>query len=197
MRRSIVAIFSAAALSGCAADPEVHQQTNYISAPPQTDPLYRPQRVIPGRLEYAPDRSTFAPVLTQRFTYPTQPQANYAFQRSQWSTVAFQRPTKSAPTDSRIVYGTSQIATSVALFACKPGAIDSQTGRYVSYRGPVVVCATDFLDEGAVLYRAPVNFYNRNHAWHMIEQYPPTVPVPWLNPEPSIPRNWNPFGDKT
>lgn len=50
-------------------------------APPIPEPLYSPEQVKPGRLEYAPDRSTFAPVLTERFPYPTQPEANAAYRR--------------------------------------------------------------------------------------------------------------------
>ena len=65
------------ALAGCAA-PAAPVVDN---GPPIREPLYSPEQVRPGRLEYAPDRSTFAPVLTERFPYPTQPEANAAYRR--------------------------------------------------------------------------------------------------------------------
>ncbi|MFX4570354.1 hypothetical protein ABTA85_19625, partial [Acinetobacter baumannii] len=64
-----------ATLAGCAA----REEPPIIPAGP--DALYVPERVVPGRLEYAPDRSTFAPILTERFAYPTQPEANAAYLR--------------------------------------------------------------------------------------------------------------------
>ncbi|MFD2029333.1 hypothetical protein ACFSKM_01450 [Ancylobacter dichloromethanicus] len=95
--------------------------------PPSRDTLYEPDRVQPGRLEYAPDRTTFAPILTERFVYPTQAQANDAYRRLLGDdTIAPSR------------------ATSVWLFGCRPGALDAQTARVSRYRGPVVHCATDF-----------------------------------------------------
>ena len=65
-------------LSACAT-PQPWPVTDY--GPPAREPMYTPAVVKPGRLEYAPDRSTFAPILTERFPYPTQPQANAAYRR--------------------------------------------------------------------------------------------------------------------
>jgi hypothetical protein len=113
------------ALTGCAAPVRPFVDTG----PPRPEPLYNPDQVKPGRLEYAPDRSTFAPVLTERFAYPTQPEAN----------AAYRRLLATAPVDRTH-------PASIWLFGCKPGAIDEQTARVTRYRGPVVHCATDFLD---------------------------------------------------
>lgn len=144
---------------------------------PATDRLFRPARVEPGRLEYAPDRSTFAPVLTERVTYPTQPQANNAYRRL----------LASAPPELR--------ATSVRLFGCGPGAIDPQTARVARYRGSVVLCATDFLDAyGGVIGRRPVNFVYVRGAWAMHPVDPPRALAPWINRErsPRDPWSWLP-----
>jgi len=129
MSRAALALFVPLALSLCAcagprppaADP----------GPPLPEPMYAPAQVKPGRLEYAPDRSTFAPILTERFPYPTQPEAN----------AAYRRLLASAPPDRAY-------PASVWLFGCKPGALDAQTARVTRYGGPVVHCATDFLDAG-------------------------------------------------
>ncbi|MGL4439015.1 MAG: hypothetical protein ACRCUE_07065 [Bosea sp. (in: a-proteobacteria)] len=184
-------------LAGCAAPPEPLAPLAIVTATPARDSLYTPEQVRSGRLEYAPDRSSFAPVLTERVAYPTQPQAQNAFLRSQWSVVRFSSVVK-GPALPAMQTGPTYTATSVRLFACRPGALDGQTGRMVRYRGPVVLCATEFLDDaGLRLWRAPINFYFHRQAWRMHEPDPPTAPVPWLNPEPSPRRSWNPFGDRT
>lgn len=142
--------------------------------PPRSDALFSPASVIPGRLEYAVDRSTFAPVLTERYTYPTQPQANFAFQR-----FAATMPSG------------HQRATSLALFGCKPGALDEQTSRVSRYQAPVVHCATDFLDaEGHRVSRRTVNFYYYRSAWNMQMVNPQRAAVPWRNREPSPTDLW-------
>jgi hypothetical protein len=185
-------------LAGCAVQPDVPTSlaTQIITAPAR-DALYTPDQVRAGHFAYAPDRSTFAPVLTERVAYPTQPQAQNAFLRSQWPTVRFSHSAK-GPVKPIAFAGPSYPATSIRLFACRPGALDGQTGRMVRYRGPVVLCAIDFLDEGGQrLWRAPVNFYFNQHAWRMHEPDPPTAPVPWLTPEPSPARSWNPLGSRT
>lgn len=184
-------------LAGCAVQPDLAASLTTPIAAPTRDALYTPDQVRSGRLEYAPDRSTFAPVLTERVAYPTQPQAQNAFLRSQWTAVRFSRIAK-GPVQPVAFAGPSSPATSVRLFACRPGALDGQTGRMVRYRGPVVFCATDFLDEeGQRLWRAPINFYFHGQAWRMHDPNPPTARVPWLNPEPLPARSWNPFGDRS
>jgi hypothetical protein len=67
-----------ASLAGCEVPPS---QYSVAASPPKRDPLLTPREVVPGRLEYARQPDTFAPVLTQRVAYPTQVQANYAFER--------------------------------------------------------------------------------------------------------------------
>ncbi|QND62321.1 hypothetical protein [Mesorhizobium huakuii] len=142
---------------------------------PATEPLYRPEWIQPGRLEYAPDRSTFAPVLTERFAYPTQPQANDAYRRLVVLTPSASRP----------------YPASIWLFGCKPGALDAQTARVTRYRGPVVHCATDFLDpSGRRVSRETVNFYYYRSAWNMQPVYPPVTAVPWRTGEHSPKDRW-------
>lgn len=167
------------ALMGCASPPPAVM--TIVPPPPASDRLYRPDRVVPGRLEYAPDRSTFAPMLTERNAYPTQPQAN----------AAYLRLLVGAPPDLR--------AMSVRLFGCRPGAIDPQTARVARHRGAVVLCATDFLDaDGRVVGRRPVNFAYGRGAWAMYPVDPPRRPVPWLNRErsPTDPWWWVPGRDR-
>jgi hypothetical protein len=65
-----LAVLCGLALAGCAAPAQPVAITE--SSIPAADPLYLPDRVIPGRLEYAPDGTIFAPVLTERFPYPTE-----------------------------------------------------------------------------------------------------------------------------
>ncbi|WP_375459307.1 hypothetical protein [uncultured Enterovirga sp.] len=178
MRATVLALASVLALAACASPPP---PIVIVTARAADDRLYEPARVEPGRLEYASDRSTFAPVLTERAAYPTQPQANDAYRRH----------LASAPPDLR--------ATSVRLFGCKPGAIDPQTARVARYRGPVVLCATDFLDpSGAVIGRRPVNFAYARGTWAMHPVDPPRSPAPWLNRErsPNDPWSWLPFRDR-
>jgi hypothetical protein len=197
-RELTLTMFGSALLAGCAVQHEAQMSlASQIIAAPARDALYTPDQVRAGRLEYAPDRSSFAPVLTERAAYPTQPQAQNAFLRSQWSAVRFPGVTK-GPVQSVRFTGPGYPAAAVRLFACRPGVLDGQTGRMVRYRGPVVLCATEFLDEGGTrLWRAPINFYFHNQAWRMHDPKPPAAPAPWLNPEPSPARSWNPFGDRT
>jgi hypothetical protein len=197
VRELTLTMFGSALLAGCGVQHEAQVSLATPIAAPAREPLYMPDQVRAGRLEYAPDRSTFAPVLTERVAYPTQPQAQNAFLRSQWSAVRFSSVVK-GPVLPATFAGPSYPAASVRLFACRLGALDGQTGRIVRYRGPVVLCATEFLDEGGTrLWRAPINFYFYNQAWRMHDPNPPAAPAPWLNPEPSPARSWNPFGDRT
>jgi hypothetical protein len=197
VRELTLTLFGSALLAGCAVQHEAQVSLATPIAIPSREALYTPDQVRAGRLEYAPDRSTFGPVLTERAAYPTQPQAQNAFLRSQWSAVRFSGVAKD-PVKPITFIGPSYPAASVRLFACRPGALDGQNGRMVRYRGPVVLCATEFLDEGGHrLWRAPINFYFHQKAWRMHDPDPPKAPVPWLNPEPSTARSCNPFGDHT
>jgi hypothetical protein len=152
-------------LAGCA--PSAPPPIVDVASIPATDPLYRPERVRPGELEYAPDRTTFAPVLTERFPYPTQVQANDAYRRL----------LAEAPSDS-------PTPSSVRVFGCKPGVLDEQTARVTRYRGPLVHCAVDFLDAaGRPVARETANFDYWRSAWRMQPVHPPRALVPWRNPE--------------
>ncbi|CAH1662922.1 MULTISPECIES: hypothetical protein [Hyphomicrobiales] len=170
MSRAAVLIIPVLLLSSCAA-PQPWPVSDY--GPPARETLYTPAVVKPGRLEYAPDRSTFAPILTERFPYPTQPEANAAYQRLHAGDAADGTP------------------SSVWLFGCKPGALDAQTARVTRYRGPVVHCATDFLDtSGRRLRREAVNFYYHGDVWNMQPIDPPRSAVPWRNRERSPTDFW-------
>jgi hypothetical protein len=158
------------ALAGCAA-PAAPVANN---GPPFPEPLYSPEQVKPGRLEYAPDRSTFAPVLTERFPYPTQPEVN----------AAYRRLLAIAPADRAY-------PASIWLFGCKPGALDEQTARLTRYRAPVVHCATDFLNgSGQRSRRETANFYYHGAVWNMQPVSPPRTAVPWRNRERSPKDFW-------
>jgi len=168
-RRALpVSIAFVLVVGGCAAPPAT--PTGYEAGLPATDPLYWPDRVQPGRLEYAPDRTTFAPILTERFPYPTQQEANDAYLRLLAMAPATNRP----------------YPASLWLFGCKPGAIDSQTARVTRYRAPIAHCATDFLDAGGRrVTRETVNFYYDRSAWSMQVTDPPRTLVPWRGQEHS------------
>lgn len=196
--RAICLVLPAGVLiAGCAVPPDASTSLVTPIVTPARDALHTPDQVGSGRLAYAPDRSTFAPVLTERFAYPTQPQAQNAFLRSQWPQARFPKAGK-GPVLTPTFTGRTYPAASVRLFACRPGALDGQTGRIVRYRGPIVLCATEFLDEmGSRLWRAPINYYYHQQVWRMQDPAPPTAPVPWLDREPSPARSWNPFGDRT
>jgi hypothetical protein len=158
------------ALSCCAAStPAVIE-----SMPALYDPLYKPDEVRPGRLEYAPNRSTFAPILTERFPYPTQSEANAAYRRLLEASL----PNLRYP-------------ASVRLFACQPGALDKQTARVMRYPGPVVDCATDFLGaDGRPVRRETVNYFYHAHVWTMRPVFPPRGIVSWRDREQSPKDFW-------
>jgi hypothetical protein len=157
-------------LAGCASSPPPRIDPASL---PSKDPLYEPERVMPGRLEYAPDRATFAPVLTEKFSYPTQTEANDAYRRLLASTLQV------------------GVGDSVWLFGCKPGALDAQTARVAHYRGPFVHCAADFLDaSGRRLARVTVNFAYHDAVWNMEPVYSPLSPVPWRSHEASPHDRW-------
>ena len=187
MQRSLVLVIVLAA-SGCAELP----QSDFVAAPapPRHDALYTPERVKPGRLEYAPDRDTFAPVLTQKFTYPTQQQANNAWLRAKSSGDGGIHIIKGV--DALSLNQQEAAAARIAVFACKPGALDEQTGRIQRFDGPVVHCATDFIGDGGKAFRREtINFYHYQGAWHLQQTSPPTTPVHWRNPESSPTDRWS------
>lgn len=175
----------ALAAAGCAAEQPL-QPVAYASTVPRTDALFTPEAARPGRLEYSPDRGTFAPVLTERAAFPTQRQANNAYARATanpgiYVIKASDRNEASQP----------EPPATLALFACKPGALDEQTGRVERYRGPVVHCATDFLSgAGRRLFRATVNFQYSHGAWHMQITHPPETSASWLDVEHSPTDAW-------
>jgi hypothetical protein len=168
------------ALGGCEAPAGQYLS---VAQPPARDRLLTPREVIPGRLAYADEPDAFAPVLANRIAYPTQAQANGAFQRSQ---------ALSESSEAEAVH--------IRLFACRPGALDDVTGRIELPHGRVVHCATDFLDaRGRRLFRETVNFAYERGAWIMAVTAPPKTPAPWIAPEPS-PRDyfsWSPWGRRT
>jgi hypothetical protein len=174
MTRSSLILASGCAflLAGCA--PSASPPTIEVGSAPARDSLYRPGRVQPGRLEYAPDRTTFAPMLTERFPYPTQAQANNAYRR--------------------LLAGAASVSLSLPslrLFGCKPGALDAQTARVMRYRAPIVHCAVDLLDAaGRPLTRETANFYYWRSAWRMRFVDPPRSLVPWRGRESSPKDLW-------
>jgi len=150
--------------------------------PPASDRLYAPNEVTSGKLQYAGDGQPFAPVMTRRHPYPTQVQANFAFERSRW-TGAFQLA------DGAGIF--------IRTFACRPGALNSATGRTIASREAVAVCATDILDgAGQVLSRVPLNFYYEGHAWRVHDPDPSYAPPRWSNQDPSPRRSAGWFGDR-
>jgi hypothetical protein len=195
------------ALAGCnqAALPVV-----YTSAPAQ-DLLYRSQGITPGRLEYAPDRSEFAPVLTRQGFYPTQDQAQAAWLRAANGhastdvppTTVLARPDGAPVTEGGGFGGGTPpdtLPAGVRLFACGPGRIDNQTGRTGDPGHPLsVLCATDFLDPaGGVMFRAPVNFVHWQRAWRIDRTNPPAQLARWFGrtPSPKDPLSWVPGRDR-
>jgi hypothetical protein len=174
-------ILIALLMTACAGPSDYPAVLEVPMTAPARDALYRPEQVRSGRLEYAPDRSTFAPVLTREFTYPTQTQAQNAFLRSPWSTTSFASSLQGGPIEPVNAGAATSRAAGVRVFACKPGALDGLTGRTVKVNGPVVICATDFVNEqGETLWRAPINFYYREHAWSMHDPQPSTAYARWF-----------------
>ena len=170
---TIPTVMLLAALGGCAASEPTSILVEVPADPGIPEPLYTPDRVVPGELSYAPDRARFPPVLTERFSYPTQPEANAAYRRL-----------------IATVPGDHAHPMAITLFGCKPGALDAQTARITRYRGPVAHCATDFLDGGGRrLRRETANFYYHGHRWTMQPIHPPRTPVVWTNRE-SSPRDF-------
>ncbi|MBG0812331.1 hypothetical protein IY145_23580 [Methylosinus sp. H3A] len=156
---------------------------------PSREPLLAPARVVPGRLEYAQEPDTFAPVLARQAPYPTQDQANNAFRRDYLVTLD---PARSSPDDRK--------AVRVQVFACAPGTLNDTTGRIEPPQGEAIHCATDFYNASDLrLSRETVNYYYYAGAWHMRPTDPPHAAAPWINPEASPTDNfaWLPFGRRT
>lgn len=182
-------------LAGCESAPAHHV---FSGAPPARDALLAPRQVIPGRLEYAEQPDAFAPLLAQRRAYPTQSQANDAYQRFLASAVggAGNPFLVALPAPG----SADRPAVRIRLFACRPGALNDTTGRIEPPHGDEVHCATDFLDaQDRRLFRDTVNFSYERGAWRMAMTAPPRTPAPWINPEPS-PKDffsWAPWGRRT
>ena len=178
------------ALAGCAA-PVAPETIEKI--PPRNDIHFTPGAPIPGRLEYAPDRDTFAPILTERVAYPTQGEAHNAFARATTRPGLYVITLEETVSGERVAAGGADptAPAGVRLFACAPGALDDQTGRVERYRGPVVHCATDFIaSDGQRLFRATVNYVYAGHAWTMTVTHPPLTRAGWLAREPSPHDAW-------
>jgi hypothetical protein len=196
-----LALVAALTVSGCAYRP---QSVVYPALLSQTDALFRVDNVRPGQLEYAPDRTTFAPILTEPFAYPTQAQAQTAYLRAlaHLSDAGMTDPVViEAPRAAQVtaIGEASRPPASIRLFGCKPGALDSQTARVTRYRDAIVHCATDFVDgAGRPLSRGTLNFYFYRNAWHMQATNPPRAPVAWWVRErsPKDPWRWVPGRDR-
>ncbi len=184
-------------LAGCAAPASPFLASQAPS--PLRDPLYAPERVVPGRLEYAPDADTFAPLLTRRVAYPTEREANAAYRRATEAPGLYVITFENAVSAPSSVRGFSDAPASLRLFACAPGTLNEATGRIVGPSGIEVHCATDFLDgAGQRLFRATVNFHYRHAVWRMQIAHPPMTPVAWGAVEHS-PWDlwwWIPFRDR-
>jgi hypothetical protein len=191
----LLTLLTAGALAGCAGAPA---QYAFLGSPPSRDALLAPRQVMPGHLEYAEEPDAYAPLLAQRRAYPTQVQANDAYQRFLASAVR-------AAGNSLVVAPSAPISTDrdvvrVRLFACRPGILNDTTGRIEPARGHQVHCATDFLDaQDRRLFREIVNFSYERGAWRMAVMAPPKTAAPWINPEPS-PKDffsWASWGRRT
>jgi len=182
-------------LAGCEWPPAQYAR---LSSPPARDPLFAPTQVIPGHLEYAEQPDTFAPLLTERRAYPTQTQANYAYQRFLGSGG---RTTLNHPLFvSSTAAATDRSAVRIRLFACRAGALNDTTGRIERARSYEIHCAADFLDpQDSYLFRKIVNFSYERGAWRMAGTAPPMAPAPWINPEPAPSDflSWAPWGQRT
>lgn len=190
----LLTLLTPVSLAGCDGPPA---QYTLLSSPPARDPLFAPEQIIPGRLEYAEQPDTFASLLTQRRAYPTQTQANYAYRRLLG---LGGRATRDPPLVSSTADAADRSAVRIRLFACRPGALNDTTGRIERARSNEVHCATDFLDaQERYLFRKTLNFSYEGGAWRMMVTAPPMTPAPWVNPElaPSDFFSWAPWGRRT
>lgn len=188
---------AAATLAGCASQPS-------NDAPvllPATSAYLAPEQVDRGGQEYGSGYERFPPVMTARTGYPTQNQANAALRLSRWGTVPIRTlVTKEGIKTINVPAALPDtVAHRVRLFGCRPGALDGVTGRVRTYRGPVVVCASDLLaGDGAILTRVPLNFYYWQDAWRLQDPRPGYKLVPWAENEPSPSKSsgWLPWQDR-
>ena len=200
MRRYVFQIgiaASAVTLASCTSQPSYDAQV----ASPATSAYLTPEQVDRGRQEYGSGYERFPPIMTARTGYPAQNQANAALLLSRWGTVPIRTlitkegvKTIAAPAEPA-----DALARRVRLFACRPGALDGETGRVRTYRGPVVVCASDLIGaDGAILARVPLNFYYWQGAWRVQNPRPGYKPVPWVENEPSPRKSsgWLPWQDR-
>ncbi|CAH1696561.1 conserved hypothetical protein [Hyphomicrobiales bacterium] len=188
---------AAVALAGCASQSVSDSQ---ISSP-TTSAYLAPAQVDRGRQEYGPGHERFPPIMTARAGYPTQNQANAALRLSRWGTVPIRTLVTKEGVETIAVPADlpDALAHRVRLFACRPGALDGVTGRVRTYRGPVVVCASDLIGaDGVILARVPLNFYYWRGAWRVQDPRPGYKTVPWVENEPSPPKSsgWLPWRDR-
>lgn len=187
----------AVTFAGCAS-----QQVNDTQvSSPATSAYLAPEQVDRGGQEYGSGYERFPPIMTARTGYPTQNQATAALRLSRWRTVSIRTLVTKEGIKTIDVPAAlpDTVADRVRLFACRPGALDGVTGRVRTYRGPVVVCASDLIGaDGAVLARVPLNFYYWQGAWRVQDPRPGYKPVPWVENEPSPPRSsgWLPWQDR-
>lgn len=187
----------AVTLASCTPQPVSDAQIS----PPATSAYLTPGQVDRGGQEYGFGYERFPPIMTARTGYPTENQANAALRRSRWGAVLLRTlitkegvRTIAVPADMP-----DALAYRVRLFACRPGALDGVTGRVRTYRGAVVVCASDLIGvDGAVLARVPLNFYYWQNAWRVQDPRPGYKPAPWSENEPSPPKSsgWLPWQDR-
>lgn len=200
MRRTVLLIGIAAAavmLASCASPTVDDAQVSS----PATSAYLASEHIDRGGQEYGPDYERFPPVMTARAGYPTQNQADAALRLSRWGTVPI--GTLITKEGVKTIAVPAELpdapARRVRLFACRPGALDGETGRVRTYHGPVVVCASDLIGaDGAVLARVPLNFYYWQKAWRVQDPRPSYQPVPWGENEPSPRKSsgWLPWQDR-
>lgn len=118
-----------------------------------------------GDIEWTWDGSFKPPIQSGDGDYPSQRQANSAFERAVFSdpqyTVDFQQLAPGRP-----------IPSGIFLFACKQGGYDSYRHK-VDHDPNVVHCQTFFMDDGQrKMYRRPVNF-----VWQNVENWSIVLPM--------------------
>ncbi len=177
VRGVAVSILGGALLAGCAVQPEPLPLAAAPVTAPARDALYAPAEARAGRLAYAPDRSTFAPVLTERVPYPTQAQAQNAFLRSPWTAVRF--------ASGRRTWPRRRQRAALRLPARRARRPDRADGALSWPRG-AVRDRVPRRGRPTSVARA-INFYFHRDAWRMHDPDPPRAPVPWLHPNPPGP----------
>lgn len=200
MCRYVLQIGIAAAsvtLASCMSQPVSDAQVSS----PATSAYLTPGQVDRGGQKYGFGYERFPPIMTAHTGYPTENQANAAVRRSRWGAVPLRTLITKEGVKTIAVPAElpDALAHGVRLFACRPGALDGETGRVRTYRGPVVVCASDLIGaDGEVLARVPLNFYYWQNSWRVQDPRPDYKPVPWSENEPSPPKSfgWLPWPDR-